>query len=154
MILLVRHAKAGSRKEWEGPDHLRPLSKKGRKQAARMVDQLAGFPVSRVLSSPYARCMETVEPLAERLHLPVEQADELAEGAPVSAVVALVRRLRSENPVLSTHGDVVPALLDALVRLDRLALPEEYPFAKGSTWVLEAGPDERFTTARYLPAPG
>ena len=32
-ILLVRHARAGSRKDWDGPDEKRPLSKKGRRQA-------------------------------------------------------------------------------------------------------------------------
>ena len=33
MVLLVRHARAGSRKHWEGPDIERPLSKKGWRQA-------------------------------------------------------------------------------------------------------------------------
>ena len=33
IVLLVRHARAGDRSEWEGDDRLRPLDKKGRRQA-------------------------------------------------------------------------------------------------------------------------
>ena len=44
-LLVVRHAHAGDREKWEGPDERRPLTKKGRRQAAGLVDLLAGFDV-------------------------------------------------------------------------------------------------------------
>ena len=70
--LLVRHARAGSRKGWEGPDIERPLSKKGRRQADGLVEMLEAAGVKRIVSSPYVRCTQTVEPLAEALGLEIE----------------------------------------------------------------------------------
>ena len=152
-MLLVRHAKAGDRGRWDGPDHLRPLTEKGWEQARQLCDQLAGYGATRVLSSPYVRCVQTVEPLAERLGLSVEESDALAEGATTGQLDELLGSLRSETAVLSTHGDVIPTLLDHLVERDGLYLPSDYPCAKGSTWVLHGDGDGCVTRAEYLPAP-
>jgi 8-oxo-dGTP diphosphatase len=151
-LLVVRHARAGSRRHWDGPDEKRPLSGRGRRQAAALVNLLAPFAPAGILSSPYVRCVQTVEPLSEKLGLPVEPSDALAEGAPADEVVALARGLMGSTVVLCSHGDVIYALLDALARDDGLKLPRHYDCAKGSTWVLHARKG-RFTSARYLPAP-
>ena len=141
-VLLVRHAEAGDRDRWEGPDEERPVSAEGRRQAEALVEALAGFAVERVLSSPYLRCTQTVEPLAAARGLPVEPSDDLAEGA---GRVAL-RRVRSllDGPatVLCTHGDVVEDVLDGL------GVRRSEETEKGATWVLEPG------EARGLPPPG
>lgn len=152
-VYLVRHGDAGERKEWNGPDHLRPLDGNGWTQAVQLADLLERRGVRRVISSPYVRCVQTVEPLAERLGLPVEQSDALAEGADDDALVGLVRSVNGGATVLCTHGDVVPRLLECLETLDGLPLPDDYPYDKGSTWVLE--PDEvgRFVRAEHLPPP-
>jgi broad specificity phosphatase PhoE len=96
-LYLVRHAKAGSRRDWEGPDRDRPLSRKGRRQAEGLVELLADRPVRRVLSSPYLRCVQTVEPLAEKLGLPVEQVAALGEDAAPAEAVELLRALASST---------------------------------------------------------
>lgn len=158
-VYVVRHAKAGDRSKWKGPDQLRPLSGAGRRQAQALADLLAdragkaGSGIRRIVSSPYVRCIQTVEPLAARLGLEMETDDALAEGAPADDVVDLVRKLAPEHPVLCTHGDVIPRLLDALARRDGLRLPKRRPSAKGSTWVLDQDGDGRFVSAIYLPAP-
>lgn len=152
-IFLVRHAKAGDRQKWEGPDRLRPLSKKGWAQAHRLPDLLGDRGIRRVVSSPYVRCVQTVEPLAQRLALKVEEDGVLAEGAGPEALVGLVRGLASTPTALCTHGDVVPTLLEALVRVDGVVLPPDYPCTKGSTWVLETDDRGHVLTADYLPAP-
>jgi broad specificity phosphatase PhoE len=152
-VLLVRHAHAGDRDRWEGDDDLRPLSTKGQKQALRLVDLLADRPVTRVLSSPSLRCVQTVEPLADERGLEVEPSDALAEGVGPDTVVGLARRVAGQAAVLCTHGDVIPTLLDALVDTDGLVLGDGYPCAKGSTWVLEVDEHGRFVAARYLPPP-
>ncbi len=152
-VYVVRHADAGDRSAWRGPDERRLLSKKGVRQAERLAETLAGKDVHRILSSPYARCVQTVAPLAERLGLTVESHDALAEGASEAEVVELVRKMAAENPVLCTHGDVIPNLLDSLARRDGLRLPPRYPCAKGSVWVLEQDADGRFVAGTYLPAP-
>ncbi len=149
-LYLVRHAKAGSRRDWDGPDEARPLSRKGRRQAEGLVHVLADRPVQRVLSSPYVRCVQTVEPLAEKLGVPVEEADALAEGAAPGDAVDLLRALASSTAVLCTHGDLIPPVLDTLAATEGLLLPPGYPFAKGSTWELDVVGD-RWLSARYLP---
>ncbi|MBV8159769.1 MAG: histidine phosphatase family protein, partial [Acidimicrobiia bacterium] len=114
-VLLVRHGRAGSRKYWKGADIERPLSKKGRHQAEGLVDMLARYRVKRVLSSPYVRCVQTVEPLAEKLKLKVERRPALAEGSSPEGVLALLRQAGGSTVVWSTHGDIVPIVLDAIV---------------------------------------
>jgi 8-oxo-dGTP diphosphatase len=150
-LFLVRHAKAGSRHDWDGPDEQRPLSKKGRRQADALVPLLFDRQIERVASSPFVRCAQTVQPLADKLGVDVELAEPLAEGAKTKDVLALVRNLDADA-VLCTHGDVIPEILDTLARDDGIALPPDYPYAKGSTWDL-SGDDGRYMTARYIPPP-
>ena len=152
---MVRHAKAGDRRKWEGPDRLRPVSKKGSKQADALVALLTDRGVTRILSSPFVRCVQTVQPLADRLGLKVEETDALAEGATPPEVVRLAREAAGEDGavVLCTHGDVIPTLLDTLALTDALKLPDDYPCAKGSTWRLIPDGSGRFATAEYLRAP-
>jgi 8-oxo-dGTP diphosphatase len=79
-IYLVRHAKAGNRRDWHGEDDLRPVSPSGQRQADAIADTIADVGVERIVSSPYVRCRQTVDPLAQRLRLPVERA-RLRDGA-------------------------------------------------------------------------
>jgi 8-oxo-dGTP diphosphatase len=151
-LFLVRHGHAGRRDEWDEPDRIRPLSPRGRRQAAGLVDLLSDRGVARVLSSPYLRCAETVEPLATELGLVVEESPELAEDTPTVDAVALLRRLGGAAVVACSHGDVIPEVLDVFAAEDGLDLPAGYPYAKGSTWELETE-GGRFVRARYLPPP-
>lgn len=89
MIALVRHADAGKR--GGGTDCSRQLSSVGREQADNLVEQLAGFSPARILSSPYLRCRQSVEPLAAARGLPVEDEEALAEGHAAAEVFDLMR---------------------------------------------------------------
>ena len=151
-MLLIRHAHAIARGEWDGDDRLRPLSPKGRLQAGRLPALLEGLAPQRVLSSPYVRCGDTVAPLAGVLGLHVETEERLAEGAGAGALV-VVRAVADEKVALCTHGDVIPEILIALADEDRLDLGPRPRQAKGSVWVLESTVG-RFTRATYLPPPG
>lgn len=151
-ILLVRHADAGQRSKWDGDDQERPLSRRGRAQARRLVALLEPYGPKRLISSPYVRCMETLRPLAAAIGLAVEEHPDLAEGAG-GAAVSLARSVAGATTALCTHGDIVPEVLDTLVSVDGMSLCSEREWAKASTWVLE-GVDGRFVEARYLPAPG
>jgi broad specificity phosphatase PhoE len=148
-VLLTRHAHAGSRKSWKGDDRSRPLSDKGLRQALGLVEALDGWAVQRVLSSPYLRCVQTVEPLALELGVGVEVVDELAEGHGPEAL-DLVRSLASDKVAACTHGDVIPDVLVPLADEDRLDLGPQPGQAKGSVWVLESD-GSRFVRATYLP---
>lgn len=142
-VLFVRHAEAGDRHRWDGPDERRPLSPEGEAQAGGLVRLLDRFRIARVLSSPYLRCTQTVAPVAMSRRLDVETTDDLAEGAGRAGLV-LVRSLL-EGPgdvVLCTHGDVMEDVLDGL------GVHRSQETEKGATWVLEPG------AARYVPPPG
>jgi 8-oxo-(d)GTP phosphatase len=103
-LLVIRHARAGDRDGWKGDDRRRPLDNRGRRQAQELVAQLAPFPISRILSSPYDRCVQTVEPLAAQRGLPIEQCDEVGEERQHGEGVALVRALAGEPVVVCVHG--------------------------------------------------
>jgi 8-oxo-dGTP diphosphatase len=156
-LYLVRHAKAGSRSAWNGPDEERPLSKAGRRQAAALAKLLRDEPIGHIVSSAYVRCRETVAPLVERLGLPVEDADALSEGAPLSEALRLIDKVSDKPTVLCTHGDVIGELLhhwaSQHVRLDAGddAAPSELRFPKGSTWVLDVE-DGQVVRGHFLPA--
>lgn len=107
MSVVVRHASAGDRSRWAGDDRLRPLDERGRRQAAELVEELRPLKIRRIVSSPYARCVQTVEPLAEELGLEVELDNRLAEGAGSAAA----ELLRDAGVVACTHGDVIHDLL-------------------------------------------
>ena len=105
--VLLRHASAGHRFDWEHDDHLRPLDARGRSQSDVLVGLLQPFGVRRVLSSPYVRCVQTVEPLVAALGVQLEQDGRLAEGEGASAAALL----REDGVVCCTHGDIVEALV-------------------------------------------
>ena len=149
-ILLLRHAKAGDRAAWQGDDRLRPVSSPGRRQAEAIVRQLADRPIERLLTSPYTRCVETVEPLAAARGLPIEEDEDLAEGMPLDAVRRLLRRLTGTHALLCTHGDIVEAVVTDLWQRGVDVGPEPR-WRKGSTWLLDGDPDRPVAT--YLPPP-
>ena len=109
-VYLVRHAAAGKRAEWDGDDRLRPVDARGVEQADLLVEELRDALFDRILTSPYVRCVQTVEPLAKARGLPVEAEDALAEGAGADAALALFRRVGTDL-VASVHGDLLEELL-------------------------------------------
>jgi phosphohistidine phosphatase SixA len=110
MMLLIRHARAGEREEWSGDDRRRPLDDRGRNQAADLVGALAGYPLTRILSSPYDRCVQTVEPLAKARGLEVELRDELGEERQLDDGVELARSLLDQDVAVCGHGGLSDVL--------------------------------------------
>jgi 8-oxo-dGTP pyrophosphatase MutT (NUDIX family)/phosphohistidine phosphatase SixA len=141
-VVLVRHGRAGDRSEWDGPDDLRPLDGRGRRQAQRLAEVLPLLRPTAVFSAPRTRCEQTVAPLAESLSLPVVPLPALAEeefqAAPEAGLAALERLLDRTTPgvtVVCSQGGAIPSALMALgVRVHGTQLFP--PSAKGSVWVL------------------
>jgi 8-oxo-dGTP diphosphatase len=146
-LLLVRHASAGSRSDWDGPDDLRPLDAKGRGQARRLADVLPHFGPTAVLSAERTRCRETVQPLAERLGIAVEPLPEMGEeefSADPDSGLAIVERLLAPGSgvtVVCSQGGAIPSTLLAVgVRPGSGADRSWPPCAKGSVWALGRQP--------------
>lgn len=135
-LLVIRHARAGKRREWEGDDRKRPLDERGRRQAAALAETLAPYPLDRLVASNYARCTQTLEALASSRGLEIETAPELEEGASREETLTLLAAL-ADRAALSTHGDVLENLFGEAGQ-------------KGSTRVVELHEGEPVVLA-YLP---
>lgn len=153
-IHLIRHAHAGSRKKWDGDDRLRPLSERGRAQTGRMDLDLADAPVDELWSSPFVRCVQTLEPLAERRSLPIAEVDLLAEGASGrEALDALLAAAGDGRTVAaSTHGDVMDAVV-AELQARGCVIDGATRARKGDRYVLEVD-GRRPVRATHVPLPG
>jgi 8-oxo-dGTP diphosphatase len=142
---LIRHAEAG-----RSPDEVRPLDDTGRRQAERIADLLADAGVGRVLSSRYTRCRQTIEPLAARLGVAVEEHDDLCEEADVDAAWALLESLADEHVVVCSHGNIISPLLDRVLRRGAEVVADEWSCRKGSVWRLDAEGERPFARATLL----
>jgi phosphohistidine phosphatase SixA len=149
MLIVVRHADAGDKRGWGGPDALRPLSPAGRRQAEGLVLRLEDYPVERILCSPTLRCQQTVEPLARDRLLRIEPVPILGVEAGAAEVLALFWDRELRDAVLCTHGETIGRLLEQLVT-DGLVLGEPLHWPKGSSWLLQRN-GQRQVRARYLP---
>jgi phosphohistidine phosphatase SixA len=109
-LLLVRHAWAGHRHEWEGPDRERPLDERGRAQARDLVALLEPYRILEIHTSPARRCVETVEPLAAARGLEPLLRAELGEKRRGTEGVALVRELAGRDVLVCGHGGHESAL--------------------------------------------
>lgn len=150
-LYLVRHAKAGERRQWTGDDLHRPLSKKGRKQSESVAKRLARLAPSDLLSSPYVRCIQTLEPLGARLRRPVTVEPRLREDEPLEPVLELLRDV-ADGAVLCSHGDIIPATIEAL-EADGTELRTPVDWRKASVWVLKRNKRSRIVTATVWPPP-
>ncbi len=145
----MRHAKAGSRGHWSGDDRLRPLSNKGQKQAEELVAMFKPFTISDIYSSPYLRCVQTVEPLARARRLQVRASPSLEEGHGLEGLVEFMGDRSLDRLVLSTHGDIVWELVEDLVSREVIRAGEG-GFEKGATWALEVDDHGVPERARHL----
>lgn len=156
VVLVVRHASAGSRADWAGDDRLRPLDDCGRLQAEELVRLLAHFDPTAIESADFVRCRETVEPLAEALGLSLRDEPLLSEeGYPGHETEAErhVRTVGGEHgtSVLCSQGDVIPDLLRRIAGGDAIDLPANGS-KKASTWALTFQA-QRLVSAEYFPPP-
>lgn len=139
-MLLLRHASAGERLSSPGVDRFRRLDDGGRTVARQLVWSLADREITKIVSSPYPRCVETVVPLAASRGVAVEQHWELAPDTAVTDVLTLLLDL-PETTLVCTHREVFEQLLGW-----------DAPHEKGATWVLERNGSE-LVPALYVEPP-
>jgi 8-oxo-dGTP diphosphatase len=150
-LYVVRHADAGSRRAGPARDEDRELNDRGWRQAKGLATELGGERITRLVASPYLRCVQTLEPLGAALGIPVETDDRLAEGAGARGALAVAAEVRGRGAVLCSHGDVIPDLLDHLLARGT-KLKGELKWQKASTWVLTWDGDE-LAKGSYRPPP-
>lgn len=150
-LYVVRHGDAGHRGGHHEPDERRALSERGRRQADGLRAQLADAGITRLLASPFLRCLQTLGPLGAHLGVQVEPDERLAEGQGAAGALAVAKEVRDTSAALCSHGDVIPDLLEALLA-SGTRLKGELRWQKASTWVLTWDGDH-LAKGKYLPPP-
>ena len=95
-LLLVRHALPHRTEAGEGADP--ELSEEGWRQAERLPEALARFPITRLVSSPQRRAIQTGEPVAKALDLVIDIDDRLAEYDRGLSHYVPIEQVRKEKP--------------------------------------------------------
>ena len=149
-LFLVRHAKAGKRSQWDDDDSLRPLVAEGVRQSEVIAEAIAPLHPTALFSSPYLRCVQTLEPLGKAVGLPVVAHELLAEGVDFIGTVDWMHTL-ADGAVMCSHGDVIPEVIDALERRG-MEVSGFRESRKGSVWVLERH-NNVFTGGHAWPPP-
>ena len=142
-LVLVRHADAGDPASWSGADAARPLSSKGRKQAARLGKLLREIALEPdvIITSPKIRAAETAAAIGEALGLEVRNDDRLAEGFGLPELEAIVREGSFRRPIFVGHDPDFSELVGLLVgasiplrkgALARIEIPGDLPASPGA----------------------
>ncbi|GJN42963.1 NTP pyrophosphohydrolase [Corynebacterium ammoniagenes] len=155
LVLYVRHARAHDRKTWSGDDNLRPLDKKGRRQAEMLVSELAPYHPTAIYSAVPDRCLQTAAPLADELNLSIHVDALLGDDAwvdqPTKARLAFESIVaRGGTPVIVSQGLTIPSIIDSYA--PKFMDTDDLKVKKSSVWVLSFLHGE-LTGADYLASP-
>jgi 8-oxo-dGTP diphosphatase len=136
-LILLRHAKAIKRSDWNDYDLDRPLAADGLEQSQQLVNQLRPFGIEGIFSSDALRCYSTVEPIADALNLRVHVTNVLNEETfeeNNKAALNYVRQLMKfdGNQLVSGHNPIIPYILTKIARVEYSA----DDFSPADAWVL------------------
>ena len=165
-LIVVRHASAGQKADWDGDDRLRPLDAGGEADALLLADLLCCFaPAARVISSPALRCTETMRPYAARSggSVEVEAALAVPGRGPVSSAGRTVQDEAFQNlfrglvadaqpAVVCLHRENLPRAIEAAcaaLGVPRPAIEPDPALPKGGFWVVHAAAGELAALERY-----
>lgn len=110
-----------------------------------------GLVPAALISSPYLRCVQTLEPLSREHAVPVTTDNRLAEGVDIEPVLDLLNEA-PDTAVLCSHGDVIPMLIDALLRRGMI-LDSMVPGVKKGSWFSLERDGSEWVRASWNPAP-
>lgn len=115
-LVVLRHAKAMPKDAFRGDDRDRPLAAAGHDRAKDLVPLLAAFGVRRVVSSPAARTVQTVDPYIATTDELLELDDRLGDGVPAGQVARAIEALMgTKRPTVAcTHRPTLPDVYAAV----------------------------------------
>jgi 8-oxo-dGTP diphosphatase len=157
-FVVLRHTSAGHKGDWDGDDLLRPLDFRGQAQARALTSLLSCFGPVRVISSPAARCLASVEPYAAHIGAPVQVEpafivpDSSSEDRTMHPRLAsVVTGLLADGvpTVVCAHRENIPDILAVACRVLGAPPPEDPSLAKGSFRVLQVAETTLAGQERY-----
>jgi 8-oxo-dGTP diphosphatase len=139
-MIMLRHAKALERTEWQGEDEDRPLQLVGQLQAKRMHSLYQVFGVDEIHTSDAVRCLDTVAQMAKTLQLTPIITNAVSEYTykknkekSIDYAKDLIKK--NKQVVLCSHNPVLPRMMEKLTK----KIDFDYPDNKllpGEAWVL------------------
>lgn len=156
IIILLRHAKAIAREEWQNEDLDRPLSALGEQQAKRLISSLSPFAIKEIHSSSAVRCYETINPLARALSLDYFFTDSLTEyvfeRSPARTLKYIDRLLENSHTTLvCSHNPILPKYLAEKYSRQGFEVSEA-ALKPGEAWIVHHI-DKEVIAVDHLPAP-
>jgi 8-oxo-dGTP diphosphatase len=139
-LIMLRHAKALERAEWQGEDEDRPLQLLGQLQAKRMLSLYQVFGVEEIHTSDAVRCLDTVAQMAKALQItPIitNAVSEYTYKKNKEKAIDYAKELIKKNKqvLLCSHNPVLPRMMEKLTK----KIDFDYPDNKllpGEAWVL------------------
>ncbi len=118
-VIILRHAKATLRSDWKGEEAKRPLLPEGVAQAKRLVNLLAAYGPKELVTSPWKRCHDTIEPYAKKTKRTLVERGQLTELSskrrPLSTKKVVASLLGDSNSgLICTHRPALPNVLEPL----------------------------------------
>jgi len=120
-LVLLRHAKAVTRDEWQGEDDDRPLDSYGQNQAKRLLAMYQVFNLKQIHSSDAVRCYDTVVAIAKGLNIKLEVTGKLSESTfkkdkekAFDYAKDLIKL--NESILLCSHNPILPKMLNKLTK--------------------------------------
>jgi 8-oxo-dGTP pyrophosphatase MutT (NUDIX family)/phosphohistidine phosphatase SixA len=126
-IIVLRHGRAVPPASWDGPDATRPLMHRGLEQSRNVAAAIAAWGPAKLISSPAARCLATIEPVAALTDLPVKQSAGISQDAFEDGVARVHKMVRKRLAagiavVLCSHGPVIRDIIDEAAALTNTPL--------------------------------
>ena len=126
-IIVLRHGRAVPPASWDGPDATRPLLHRGLEQSRSVAPAIAAWGPVKLISSPAARCLATIEPVATLTGLAVKQSVGISQDAFEDGVARVRKTMRKRLAagvavVLCSHGPVIRDLIDEAAALTNTPL--------------------------------
>jgi 8-oxo-(d)GTP phosphatase len=118
-LIVLRHAKATPRGDWKGEEAKRPLLPEGKEHAKRLVSLIAAYGPKRLVTSPWKRCHDTIEPYAKKSKKTLVQRGQLTELSskrrPLSTKLVVKDLLGDyKSALICTHRPALPSVLEPL----------------------------------------
>jgi len=139
-LIILRHAKALERGDWDGDDSLRTLSELGVEQAESLIEHLRAFSIDEIYTSNYTRCVQTITPLANERKLSFTQVPNLNEenfeyDPERSISFANALKQDEKNILICSHNPVIPTMLRGILNT-KLKNKELIKLEPGDAWVV------------------
>ena len=137
--LLMRHGIAVERDEWDGSDGDRPLTERGEKRVAQVVDGLGrlGVQPTHVLSSPLRRAIETakIAHSSLRVRSAIQIVDALLPDAPPNQLLSILRDLPPESCVICIGHEPQLGIMASVLLAGRATT--SFPLKKAGACLIE-----------------